>query len=616
MHQLSLFKRAAPLLRNPDEVGCVASKQKFGNAWFNVLAGIAMLLALGVTARAQDDERKNAAPLIGAITGRVVNENGQPIPHASIYVSAPAAVVQSRASITDDGGNFQVSGLDALVYTVGASAPSFVTTPRDSDNPPSYFRIGDSVTINLVKGSVITGTVTSPNGEPVVQVGVRAILIRDANGKTPSPGRFAVDRLTDDRGVYRIYGLTAGTYLVSAGGRGNYGFSANAYDTDAPTYAPSSTRDAATEITLRAGEEASSVDIRYRGEPGHAVSGFVSGAVAPNSFTGTNLTLTQLANGVPQVSSFSFQPANSKGFVFYGVGDGEYDLIAQSSLGVGDVVASEPRRITVKGADITGIELTLKALSSISGQVALETSSAVECKSKRKPSFAETLLVAQRIEKTTPKDQLAFPNMFAQTSPNPGGDFVLRNLAPGQRNLSVRFFAKYWYLRSMVRETAAVPPALGRAGVSKKTDVARNGISLKFGERVSGVTITLAEGAASLRGSIKTGEAESVPPKLYLNLVPAEKESAEDVLRFFTAPVPADGKFAVNNVPPGRYWVLARVSAGDEAQFDSKLRAPEEADTRAQLRRDAEAAKTSLELKPCQNLSNYELPFARQKPDR
>jgi hypothetical protein len=142
---------------------------------------------------------------------------------------------------------------------------------------------------------------------------------------------------------------------------------------------------------------------------------------------------------------------------------------------------------------------------------------------------------------------------------------------------------------------------------------------LKFGERVSGVTVTLAEGAASLRGALKSGAGESVPAKLYLNLVPAEKESAEDVLRFFTTPVQADGKFAVSNVPPGRYWVLAGVSANDELQFDSKLRAPEAAETRAQMRRDAEAAKTSLEFKPCQNVSNYELPFkklAKQKPDR
>lgn len=581
------------------------------NALFLLLAGVALLFASSTPLQAQDDESKGVAPRTGAINGRVINENGQPVPHATIYVTAPIILNQPRISTTDDGGNFQVSGLDALVYTVGAAAPSYVTAPREPDSLPSYYRIGDSLTINLIKGGVITGTVTTSSGEPIVQVGVRAILVRDANGKAPGPGRFSIDKVTDDRGIYRIYGLAPGTYLIAAGGRGTYGFSTNAYDTDSPTYAPSSTSDAAAEITVRAGEETSGVDIRYRSEPGHAVSGSLSGAILPNS--GANITLTQIVSGVPLFSAFSYQSFNYKGFAFYGVADGDYDLLAQSSLGAGELVGSEPRRITVKGVDITGIELVVKALASISGHVALETSTAIECKNKRQPSFTETILVARRSEKNTPKDQLAFPNYYAQGAPDKAGDFVLRNLAPGQFNLGAQFFAKYWYLRSMTREASGATPAAGRAGVLQQTarqmDAARNGVNLKFGERVSGLTVTLAEGAASLRGTVKLGEGESVPAKLYSYLVPSEKENAEDVLRFFSAPVNSDGAFAFSNLPPGRYWVLARVAADNGSQSSSRLRTPDDAETRAQIRRAAEAGKTVVEFKPCQNVSNYELPL-------
>lgn len=221
----------------------------------------------------------------------------------------------------------------------------------------------------------------------------------------------------------------------------------------------SSARDAAAEIVVRAGEETSGVDIRYRGEPGHAISGVVNGPTLPNS--STNLTLTQMVNGVPQVSAFSYQLPNAKGFAFYGVTDGDYYLIAQSFLGQSEMVASEPRRLTVKGADLTGIELVVKGLASINGHVTLESSTAVECKNKRQPTFAETLLVAPRSEKSTPKDVLAFPNIFAQASPDKSGDFLLRNLGPGQFNLNVRFFAKYWYLRSIVQERGSGPACNG-----------------------------------------------------------------------------------------------------------------------------------------------------------
>lgn len=572
------------------------------------LVWVALLptLSFGVAAQIQEDESKTVAPKTGALTGRVINENGQPVSHARVYVTTSISFAQPRTTFTDDAGSFEVSGLDASVYNVGASAPSYITAPREPDSLPPYYQIGDSVTIHLLKGGVITGTVTSPTSEPMVQTGVRAILIRDSNGRPPTGPRFQITRATDDRGVYRIYGLASGTYLVSTGGRWLYGYSSSAYDSDAPTYAPSSTRDGAAEIVVRAGEETTGVDIRYRGEPGHAVSGVVSGLTAPDS--DPDVTLTQIVNGTPQATVFSFQSVDSKGFAFYGVADGDYDLIAQSYLSQGDTTASEPLRITVKGADITGIELVVKGLGSISGHMTLETSVTPECKHKRQPLFSETLLVLRRSEKNTSRDQFAFPNLFAQSSPDKSGDFVLRNLGPGQFGLNVRFFAKYWYLRSIARETAAVQPLRGRL-VNRQADAARNGISLKFGERVSGLTVTLAEGAASLRGAIKLAQGESVPAKLYLNLVPAEKESAEDVLRFFTVPVNSDGTFVVNNLSPGRYWAFARVVGDSEPQSESRLRGPEEAGTRAQIRRAAEAAKTAVEFKPCQNVSNYELPF-------
>ena len=70
-----------------------------------------------------------------------------------------------------------------------------------------------------------------------------------------------------------------------------------------------------------------------------------------------------------------------------------------------------------------------------------------------------------------------------------------------------------------------------------------------------------------------------------------------------------DGNFSVNNVPPGRYWVLALLSANSEPQFDARVRSPEEAETRAQILRAAEAAKTEVELTPCQNVIDYQLPL-------
>lgn len=137
---------------------------------------------------------------------------------------------------------------------------------------------------------------------------------------------------------------------------------------------------------------------------------------------------------------------------------------------------------------------------------------------------------------------------------------------------------------------------------------------LKFGDNSARVTVNLAEGAASLRGSVKLETGQSVPPRLFVIVVPAEKESAEDVLRFFASEVGLEGTFALNNLPPGRYWAVANVPTKNEPQSELKLRSPAEAEARAQLRRAAESGKLLVELKPCQNMADYQLPVSLASP--
>ena len=578
-----------------------------------VLTFAILALMFCSTSRAQQPapvDEKPEEPKTGPINGKVVNDNGQPLAYASVSVRAFASQGQGRSTTTDSEGSFQVSGLDRAVYLISAYVPAYVSPPRDPDETQATYRVGDSVRLVLIKGGVITGTVTNSSGEPVIAVRVRASMIRDGNGQSSRYALSSRERTTDDRGVYRIYGLAAGTYVVSAGGGGNFsGFNVNAYDTDTPTFAPSSTRDTAVEINVRAGEEAANVDIRYRGEPGHVVSGIASGPSAATQPSGFSVILNPVFNGVSQSSNSSFQPPGSRGFAFYGIPDGDYDVIAQTSLGGGESATSESRRIKVRGADVTGIELTTKPLSAITGRVALEETKAPECKGKRRPLFTETLVTLWRNEKYAAKDQpQVIAPMGVSTLPDKQGDFALRNLAGGQYRFNARFFAKYWYLQSISLPPAAVAAAKG-APANRPTDATRNWTTLKPGDRLSGLTITLGEGAASFHGQIKLAEDQKLAPQLFVYLAPGEREKAEDVLRFFASQVSADGTFALNNLPPGRYWAIVKPAAESESSILSKLRLPDETDARAKLRGEAEVAKTEIEFRPCQNVTDYSLPL-------
>jgi hypothetical protein len=543
----------------------------------------------------------------GSITGKVVNESGQPLANAAVFVRAIGSNDRGRNSTTTDAdGTFQVSGLDPLAYTVFAALPAYTTAPRDPDSTQAtYFRLGESVRIELIKGGVITGIVTSSAGEPIVGVSVRVYLVRDGNGQ---PSRYEMpsrEMTTDDRGVYRIYGLATGAYIVAAGGgSGYYGNNAGLFETDVPTFAPASTRDTATEINVHAGEEVTNVDIRYRGEPGHIVSGVAFGGAGPSGF---NVRLTSIVNGVTQSSAASYQPSVSRGFAFNGVADGDYEVTAEGFSPSGDGAVSEHRRIKVRGADLGGIELTTKPLGSISGRVVLEESRVPECKGKRRPLFAETLVSPWHNEKGVPKDQAQFLWAFGvPVVPDKQGDFTLRNLAPGQYRFNTRSLSKYWYLQSI---TLAPSGTAKTAAANRSVDAARNWTTLASGTRISGLIITFAEGAASFHGQIKLAEGEKLAPRMFAYLVPAERDKVEDILRFYVSQVAADGMFALNNLSPGRYWVLGKPTAEKESSILSKLRLPDETEARTKLRAEAEAAKTAIELKPCQNVTDYQLPF-------
>ncbi len=308
----------------------------------------------------------------GMITGRVVNSAGEPLSGAVVYASSLGSTTRAQRGTVDIGGEFKIEGLEAGLYRVSASAPGYVPESQPSPtDAQSYYHIGDSVTIRLFKGGVITGTVTGPKG-PLVAVGVYAIRVRDEADKPLMPSTGFRERATDDRGVYRFYGLLPGGYLIWAA-KPRIGLIApTGYDNDTPTYFPSSTRDTASEVVVRDGEEMTA-DIQYRAEPGHAISGKVVGVGESQTqfSSGAAINLIDVRDRSSLVGASASSNDNFS-FAIYGVADGEYEVSAFQFLQSRDELRSPPRRLTVRGADVTGIILTLAPLASIEGRLVFE----------------------------------------------------------------------------------------------------------------------------------------------------------------------------------------------------------------------------------------------------
>jgi protocatechuate 3,4-dioxygenase beta subunit len=563
------------------------------------LSILLVIVVASITVRAQvQSSPVKSSEETGTINGRVVSDSGQPVAGASLFIRGANSFSTFRNTTTDSEGSFRVNNLEPGLYNITANAPTYAS---DQGLTTKYYRLGDSVNLELTRGGVITGTVTNSSGDPVIGVRVRATRIRDSKGQTPRLPYFNLqEQSTDDRGSYRIYGLPPGTYLVSAGGGANFPTMFNPYENDVPTYAPSATRDNAAEISVRSGEE-SAADIRYRGEPGYTISGTVKLA----GTSGATVTLRAVGTATP--IGVTFQQSGSRGFVFNGLTDGEYTLRAQEITSSQSALnpqfaTSATKRIMIKGASITGIELIPMPMSSMGGRIVLEPLKIAECQGKRPPLFAETLVQLVRPEKDIEDEDRIFVGLIGgSASPDANGALTWRNLLPGKYRFEPQFYARYWYLRSVTTNTSGAKP--------QKIDAAANWTIVKSGEQLNGVTITLAEGAASIRGRLELAEGAVVQPGTIAYLLPAEPDKANDVLRFFATDVASDGTFTLSSLSPGKYLALTQTKVDPQIATQAKLREPETEATaaRTKLRRAAEAKKIEIELKPCQNLADYQL---------
>ncbi|HMH44494.1 MAG TPA: carboxypeptidase-like regulatory domain-containing protein [Pyrinomonadaceae bacterium] len=584
----------------------IGSRSAFSQMLFHA-AGIIVALLLHASALRAQVPAPNDKTTAAIISGRVITKDGAPISDARVAVTRMGAerVSQTRPHV-EGNGTFRTDALEPGLYFVSAGAAGYVSDPLQGSS--TYYHPGDSVTLTLVKGGVITGVVKDSNGEPLIATLVRATRVRDQEGRVIQLPAGSRDRLTDDRGVYRLYGLTPGSYVVSAGGPGGAGRDGppTAFEKDSPTYAPSSTRDTAVEVTLNSVDELT-VDIQYRGEPGHAISGRVTGTI---KYEGQSLGSAAIslidARSRTEIGSTTSLSYNRFAFAFFGVPDGEYELYASQTGPTGELM-SPPQRVKVQGADVTELLLAVSALATIDGRVIIESDPKAPCGKRPSSALLETMMFARRYEperktSTSAKDPvrvdvpLRFQSLSNQAFVDARGTFTVRNLPAGAYRIEPREPASGWYVRSITLDP-----------VAKNPNLPRDGLTLTSGEHTSGLSVTITEGAAKLSGHISTSERQSLSPLVRVYLAPAERDAAENILRFYEARTEANGSFAFDDIAPGKYWIVMRPAELNDQASTKSVR--QDATLRAKIVQEAGALKKALTLKPCEEVSDFSLPY-------
>lgn len=521
------------------------------------------LLAIAATVMAQNPPTKPP----GTISGRVT-AGSEPVAGVEVMLKPsdnPALeMLQTGPAVTattDANGWYRIAGVAPGSYRILAYAPAYVIEGETNPlTPGKTVNVGEgenieNINFSITRGGVITGKVTDPDNRAVIAESVRAFKL-NADGKRSSSGMpdFANMWQTDDRGVYRIFGLDPGRYIVAAGPASEdailrmAGGGGGAYYSR--TFYPEAVEEAQAKIIeVKPGGELENIDIKLA--PVSKGKTFAATGRVIEAETGKPVPGVMIGYGVAKAGSGGFgfgnSATNSAGeFRLEGLTPNGYNAFViglEASENYGESVNFE-----ITGGDVSGLEIKMHRGSSISGVAVIEGSADPKLREK----LTKVQIHAQSIGGDDPLGvQINFGGGAGQIAAN--GTFKLGGIKPGK----VRLFAN-----TMMAEKGFSLLRVEHNGAEVKE------LQLNAGDRLTGVRLVFAYGTASIAGRVEI-RGGTLPAGVKLAVI-ARRESAIETDGFFGAgyaQVDARGQFLIEGLSAGTYRLTLREgSFGPESQ--------------------------------------------------
>lgn len=506
------------------------------------IACILLILSASIYAQSQSAAEKGPT---STITGKVTLK-GKGVPGVGVsltVVDRGNPSTTRHRGVTDDEGNYKITNVPPGSYTVTISAPGFASVDRSSNQQSVILNKGeavDNIDFALARGGVITGKVVDPDGNPLIEEEIYAMPV-DTQGRYVFSGMG--NGRTDDRGIYRIFGLPAGSYKVATGQQdGGFGgmrgkvVYRRTYYPDAPEPA------AGTVIELKEGAEVSNVDITV----GRAmVKYFASGRIVDGE---TGRPLANVRYGIQMFIDPTSSSSMTNGSVSNSDGEFKWPNLAPGKYAIffetppNSEWRADPVHFEVVDRDVTGLIATSTKGGSASGVIVVEgtTDKSVYANLITGRLYAHVM--------TNRPDRGTSPS----TTINPDGSFRIGGLQAGVLN-----FGLYPQQRLKIVR-------IERDGVAFF-----RGVEIKEAERLTGLRVVVGYANGTIRGVVKLEKATAPPEGHFIISLRRLDENDEGPYSSYSVDQPqvdARGQFVAEGLLPGTYEV--------EASYAPDMRTP------------------------------------------
>lgn len=512
-----------------------------------------------------------------SLAGIVTNEDGsQPIRFASVVLlGATTGVV--KITSTDAQGRFTFSALPADRFTVGASKTPYLGAVAGARRParpgtPIALANGQKIAdiaIRLPMGAAISGTITDEHGAPA---GHSPVTLQQwkMQGDERALVSVGVTVSTDDRGRYRIFGLTPGEYVVAAYKTGlpvtarplsaaqvDAALQGHAAPPDtapspaplryAPSYFPGTTRVAdAVPIVLTSGEDRGGVDIRIATVPVARLEGVVTRAdgqpVGAANVIVVGMAVVSMAQAIRTSPDGRFATQN--------LTPGEYRLISNGQGPNAGYVANQV--VEIAGADVTGVQLVMRPTFSLNGRIAFDAKGAAPAAGGRRIPI-----------------RMVGATLGGRTSPNvsatdQSGAFSISSMTPG------RFVFGGPLTSGPSAETIGWSLA---SAMLDGADVTDRVVDVSGDAPPKELVLTYTDRFQELTGRLQSQSGAPVSDYTIVVFPEDRLYWISNTRRIVTARPGTDGRFTLSGpgpttLPPGRYLIAAVTDLARDEQFD------------------------------------------------